>query len=494
MAASFFFYDLETSGFSPRSARIMQFAGQRTDLNLKPVGEPVNHFIKLTADVLPSPDAILVTGITPQRTLAEGLTEAEFLKVFDKEVVQPDTIFVGFNSVRFDDEFMRFLLYRNFYDAYEWQWKDRRSRWDILDVVRMTRALRPDGIEWPFAPDGKPANRLEYLTSVNKLDHADAHDALSDVRATIAVARLVHEKQPELFRYLLDMRSKKKVEALIGKGEPFVYTTGRYPSEHLHTSAAMLLARHPEMDSALVYDLRHDPSPFVKMSVDELVEAWQFTKDPDVLRLPVKTVKYNRCPAIAPLGVMKEPAAQKRISLTIETIMKNRALLQKHQTTFTDKVLQAVAKLDARREAEQTTLTDNELTVDGRLYEGFIDGADRAQLPKIRTAAPDKLSNFEGSLKDARLKSLLPLYKARNYPRSLDGPERAAWEAFCRRQIFEGGASSRLARYFARLKELANGEAPLGGKSSSEQQFLLEEMQLYGQSIVPSDEDGNAAG
>src|ERR1035437_7390415 len=104
MASNFFFYDLETSGFNPRAARVMQFAGQRTDLALKPVSEPVNVLIKLTPDVLPSPDAVLVTGITPQQTLADGLPEAEFLKLFYDEVVRPDTVFVGFNSIRFDDE------------------------------------------------------------------------------------------------------------------------------------------------------------------------------------------------------------------------------------------------------------------------------------------------------------------------------------------------------------------------------------------------------
>src|SRR3982751_5233001 len=243
MAASFFFYDLETSGFSARAARVMQFAGQRTDMNLKPVGDPVNVLVKLSADVLPEPDAVLLTGITPQQTLSEGLTEAEFLKYFYDEVVQPGTIFTGFNSVRFDDEFMRFLHYRNFYDAYEWQWKDSNSRWDLLDLVRMTRALRPDGIEWPFAPDGKPANRLEYLSKVNKLDHDHAHDALSDVTATIGLAQLVKQKQPELFDYLLQHRDKKTAKEVVLQGTPFVYTSGRYGSQFLHTTAVVLLAK-----------------------------------------------------------------------------------------------------------------------------------------------------------------------------------------------------------------------------------------------------------
>jgi exodeoxyribonuclease-1 len=184
MQKTFFFYDLETTGVSPRNGRVMQFAGQRTTIDLEPVGEPVNVMIKLTPDVLPDPDAILITGITPQQTIQDGYTEAEFLRLFCEEVAVAGTIFIGYNTIRFDDEFMRFMLYRNFYDAYEWQWQDDRGRWDLLDVIRMTRALRPDGIQWPFAPDGRPSNRLEYLTTLNKLDHESAHDALSDVHAT----------------------------------------------------------------------------------------------------------------------------------------------------------------------------------------------------------------------------------------------------------------------------------------------------------------------
>jgi len=484
MASSFFFYDLETSGFNPRSARIMQFAGQRTDLELKPIGEPVDVLIKLTPDVLPQPDAILVTGMTPQQTLTDGLTEAEFLKLFYDEVVQPDTIFIGFNSIRFDDEFMRFLHYRNFYDSYEWQWKDGCSRWDLLDVVRMTRALRPDGIKWPFAPDGKPANRLELLTGVNKLDHSNAHDALSDVKATIAVAKLVRDKQQDLFEYLLGLRDKKKVAKLVLAGQPFVYTSGRYPGTNLHTTAVVLLAKHPQQDAALVYDLRHDPTPFLDMSVDEVVEAWKFTKDPDALRLPVKTLKYNRCPAVAPLGVMKGHATQERLGLTLEAVTKHLNILNKHQATFAEKVSQAVARLDAEREKAQTSLVDDQLTVDERLYEKFIDAQDKQVMSVARAARPEELSELVDNFRDDRLKSLLPLYKARNYPTSLDDEERAAWDNFCAQRLFDGGQSSRLAKYFTRLSELADD------KLTGQQQYLLEELQLYGQSIVPADAAG----
>lgn len=479
MAASFFFYDLETSGISSRSARIMQFAGQRTDMDLNPIGDPVNEMIKLTPDVVPEPDAIMITGITPQQTLVDGYTEAEFLKFFYNEVVQPDTIFVGYNSVRFDDEFMRFLHYRNFYDPYEWQWVDGCSRWDILDVVRMTRALRPDGIEWPFAPDGKPTNRLEFLTKVNKLDHEHAHDALNDVLATIAVANLIKTKQPKLFQHLLDYRGKKAVAELVTSGLPFVYTTGRYPSTYLHTSAAVLLATNAQ-GNALVYDLRHDPTPFLDMSVDELVKVWQYTKDPDALRLPVKTLKFNHCPAVAPLGVIKDEEVQARLDLPVATISKHLALLKDKQQAFTKNVMQAVELMDVER--EQTYLVDDQASVDERLYDGFFEPGDKQAMRAVRSAAGEQLSASAFSFSDKRLTSLLLLYKARNYPQSLTSEERAVWDDFCHKQVFAGEQSSKLAKFFKRLAELGADE-----KLSDEKKYLLEELQLYGQSIVPAD-------
>jgi exodeoxyribonuclease-1 len=479
---TFFFYDLETSGFNPRSARIMQFAGQRTDLSLKPIGEPVNVLIKLTPDVLPEPDAIMVTGITPQQTIADGISEAAFLKLFYQEVALPGTIFTGFNSVRFDDEFMRFLQYRNFCDAYEWQWQDGKSRWDILDVVRMTRALRPDGIEWPFAPDGKPANRLEFLTKVNKLDHFAAHDALSDVQATIAVAALLQTKHPELFDYLLTMREKKKVAELVQQGKPFVYTSSHYSSSVLHTTAVVQIAKHPQQDASLVYDLRHDPTPYLQMSPQELAAIWKYSKDPDAVRLPVKTLKYNRCPAIAPLGVIKDEAAQSRINLSLETITKHLQLLTPELQNFAEKLQQAVGLLDAEREHEQTSMVDNQLNVDGRLYDGFITPADKPLMGVVRVAEPHDINGVLAErFSDERLKRLLPLYKARNFPAALDEEERLAWETFCKQQLFDGNTSSRLASFFARLQELSET------KLSDQQQYLLEELQLYGQSIMPVD-------
>lgn len=479
MAASFFFYDLETSGLNPRSARIMQFAGQRTDLNLQPVGDPVNVLIKLTPDVLPDPDAILITGITPQATISDGMTEAAFLKLFSETIAVPGTIFTGYNSVRFDDEFMRFLHYRNFYDAYRWQWCDDCSRWDLLDVVRMTRALRPDGIKWPVAADGKATNRLELMTALNGLDHEKAHDAENDVQATIAVARLIKAKQPKLFEFLLDMRDKRKVASLVQSRQPFVYTSGKYPAEFEKTTVTVMVADYQKGQGALVFDLRTDPEELAALPVSVLAKrlSWR-NREENLAPLPVKILRFNRCPAVAPLSVLDEPSHE-RLRLDMSRIEAHRQKLAR-MPELADKLLEVFALHE--RDWPQMELMTNAQAVDGKLYDGFIGDEDRAKMDTVRTATPEQLQTLQVQFSDQRLETLLPLYKARNYPRLLTSDERQTWDAFCTVRLAEGANDSRLAKYFRRIQVL--GSNP---RLSERQRYLLEELQLYGESLMPGE-------
>lgn len=477
MTESFYFYDLETSGINPRTARIMQFAGQRTTHDLEPIGEPDNILIKLTDDILPEPDAVLITGITPQKTRAEGISEIEFLQYFNEHIVMPGTIFTGFNSIRFDDEFLRFTHYRNFYDAYEWSWRDGRSRWDLLDVIRMTRALRPDEIKWPFDVNGKPSNRLELLTSLNKLEHTDAHDALSDVRATIAVARLLRSKQPRLFDYLLGMRHKKKVEALVGIDQPFVYSSGKYPSLYQKTTVAVRLGAHPGKQGALVFDLRHDPTELHNMSAKDISIAWRLRVDDETKRFPVKTLQYNRCPAVAPLSVLQShKEAQDMIKIDLELIKENFQKL-KQMTGIYAKLCDALVLMDTMR---QTEIVGSELVADEQLYDGFFPDQDRAKMSLVRGATDVDIMSLEPNFSDTRLQALFPLYKARNFKQRLSPEETLEWESFRVRKLLNGGGKSQVALFFSRLQALMNERA-----TDAQALYLLEELRLYGESIVP---------
>lgn len=447
----------------------MQFAGQRTDANLKPIGKPDNLLIKLGRDILPSPEAVLVTGITPQQTLTDGITEAEFCKYFVDKLATKDTCFVGFNNLRFDNEFIRFILWRNFYDAYEWFWKDGRSTWDLLDVVRMTRALRPDGIIWPFASDGKPANKLELLAAVNKLDHSNAHDALSDVQALIALARLLKSKQPKLYGYLLNIKDKTKVASLVNSGQPIVYTSGRYSAEFEKTTVAVGVAKISDRNSTLMYDLRVDPDQYKDLSPAKLAELWQL-RGKEAEYFPVKVLAYNHCPAIAPLSVL-DKKSESRLMLHKQIIENHFNKLQKIQD-FGDKLLEA-HKLTQK--AYQQEMIVDETNVDGALYNNFLKDDDKTKMRVVRSANAEGLAGLDLDFSDDRLRLLLPLYKARNFPNSLNPDVQTIWTSYHDKKIL-----GTIEEYFSKINELSASV-----DSDTKEGYLLEELRLWGESILP---------
>jgi exodeoxyribonuclease-1 len=471
MAHTFFFYDLETSGLSGRDDRIMQFAGQRTDTDLNPIGDPYNLLVALSDDTLPSPDALMVTGITPQQTVADGYTEAQFVEILMNEIFTEDTTVVGFNNIRFDDEFIRHLLWRNFRDPYEWSWRDGRSRWDMLDVVRMTRALRPDGITWPVDSEGKPTNRLELLTKANGIDHFAAHDALSDVEALIAVAKLIRDKQPQLYDYLLKLRDKKEVQKLVNLDDkqPFVYTSGRYDSTYHKTTIAWPLTAGKN-GNVIVYDLRHDPSQFVDLDSKALAKkfyaSWEERQAKDFVALPVKELQYNRAPAVAPLGVLEKGDGWQRIGLDQATIEANRQKLLA-APHFAENIR---SLYEGKPEYKKSP------DVEAQLYDGFLNDADRLRVQAVAAASEKDLADFHPEFQDERLSELLLHYKARSFPRSLSADEAATWEQW------------RAARLQRQLPGFMKAMGRLSQKELTDnQQFILQELQLWLENVAPSD-------
>ena len=469
MAKSYFFYDLETSGLNPRSDRIMQFAGIRTDENLKQIGESYNLLVKLNDDTLPSPEALMVTGISPQATLSDGYTEAQFAKILYEEIFTPETIAIGFNNIRFDDEFIRYLFWRNFHDAYEWSWKDDRSRWDLLDAVRMTRALRPEGINWPTDAEGKATNRLELLTKENGLAHEKAHDALSDVEALIAVTGLIRDKQPQLFNYLFSMRDKKMVKKLINldNREPFVYTSGRYNAEYNKTTVAFPLTSSKN-GNVVVYDLRYDPTPFFDKSQKELEDifyaSWEERQKKDYTPLPVKDLKYNQVPAVAPVNVLGKEKGWEKIGLTLSEIEKHKKILLS-RPDFSEKI---------RTLFENSPAFKKNINPEAQLYDSFLPDKDRSLLYMIQNANANKLADLQPNFIDERLPELLLHYKARNYPTSLSEEESIKWEEWRAAHI-----NSQLPNFIKSMQKLSSGNLP------EDKSFMLEELKLWVESIIP---------
>jgi len=471
MAKTFFFYDLETSGLNARQDRIMQFAGIRTDMQFNKIGEPFNMMVKLNDDTLPSPEAVMVTGITPQQTLDEGYTEAEFAKMIINDIFTPDTVAVGFNNIRFDDEFTRHLLWRNFYEPYEWSYKDGRSKWDLLDVVRMTRALRSDGIKWPVDEKGVATNRLESICKVNGIDHFRAHDAQSDVEALIAVTKLIQDKQPKLFEYLLMMRDKNEVKKLVNldNKQPFVYVSGRYDAQYNKTTVAFPLTSGNN-GNVIVYDLRYDPTPFIDMDLKELAKklfaSWDDRQSDNFVKLPVKQLQYNRAPAVAPIGVLSQSDGWKKISLNEATINKHREIL-----LSVPSFAENVRSIFENRE-EYKKSSDPE----AQLYDGFVSDGDKMRIEKVRNSTENELADFHPNFVDERLDPLLLHYKARNFPKSLSADESIQWEKW------------RIDRINAALPAFSSSLQKILSMTTDEKElFILQELNLWAESIMPSD-------
>lgn len=431
MTNTLYWHDYETFGTDPSRDRPSQFAGIRTDESLKVIGEPLVIYCQPCHDVLPAPEACLITGITPQKAAREGLPEPAFIAAIERELATPGTCGVGYNSIRFDDEVTRYTLYRNFYDPYEREWKHGNSRWDIIDMLRLARALRPQGIEWPDRDDGAPSFRLEHLTAANGLSHESAHDALSDVLATIELARLVKDRQPRLYQYAYEHRLKHKVADLIDpvRRQPFLHVSQRLPRENGYTALMLPLARHPVNANAVIaINLMADPAPLLLLSAEEIRERL-FTPraqlSPDQLPVQLKLVQANRCPMVATPKLMDQVAAA-RLGIDLEACERHWHIL-----------LGAEGLPDKMREVFVEPARDRGVRdADQRLYEGFLSNDDRHLLAEVRQAGSEQLQ-LGFPFRDERYRELLFQYRARHHPYTLTESEILRWREFCARRLTE---------------------------------------------------------
>jgi len=471
---TFLWHDYETFGANTRRDRPAQFAAVRTDADLNEIGTPLMWYCQPAPDFLPEPQACLITGITPQHCLQHGIPEYQFAQQINQEFAKAGTVGVGYNTIRFDDEITRFMLWRSLLDPYAREWQNQCGRWDILDMLRTTYALRPDGIVWPVNDEGKVSFRLEHLCTANGITHESAHDALSDVRATIALARLVRKVNPRLFEFCFSLHKKDRVIAEIGLPEqrPFLHVTGMVPVEHGCICAVWPLAPHPtNKNELIVWNLEHDPRELLGLDV-AMLRTRLFSKTDQlpegVTRLPIKTIHINKSPVVIRnlKTLVPEKAAQWGIDM--ETV-------QKHA----DYAL-ALPDLNAVWEQVFQRDHDTELDVDQDLYNGFIGNNDRRLLQNLTGYNGEKLARAAPQFQDGRLDELLFRYRARNFPESLTEAEVQRWDQLRSERFFEGSANAMtLDDYFAEIDRL-------GEDASERDQEILGALYDYAEQIVPS--------
>ncbi|MEN5392863.1 exodeoxyribonuclease I [Stenotrophomonas sp. TWI377] len=478
MADSFLFYDLETFGQDPRRTRIAQFAGIRTDADLNIIEAPVSFYVKPADDLLPSPIATLITGITPQHALSAGVTEAEAFARINDLMAQPGTCSLGYNTLRFDDEFVRHGLFRNFYDPYEREWRNGNSRWDLLDMMRLLHALRPDGIVWPQREDGATSFKLEHLATANNVREGDAHEALSDVHATIGLAKLFKQAQPRLWDYALKLRDKRFVGSLLDVDamRPVLHISMRYPAQRMCAAPVLPLARHPFINNRIIaFDLEGDIEPLLDLP-PETIAARLYTRAADMAegeqRVPLKEVHLNKVPALVAWNHLR-PADHARLGIDPAAIEANAERLRQIGPALAEKVRQVYSG--------ERSLAPSD--VDASLYDGFLADGDKSLMARIRTSPPAELASFAERLRDPRMPELLFRYRARNYPDTLDTTERSRWNDY-RRQRLLGDASlgeQTLPQFTAQLDALAAEHADDAGKLA-----LLQHLRDWGTHLQSS--------
>lgn len=472
---TFFWHDYETSGADSRRDRPLQFAGIRTTAKLEVIGEPVMFYGKPPTDAPPHPDACMITGISPQQAEREGLIEAEFAARVHEQLAQPGTCTVGYNSLRFDDEFTRQMLYRNFYEPYGREWENGNSRWDLIDLVRLCQALRPEGIVWPTREDGSPSFKLEHLAQANHLNQERAHDALSDVHALIGLARLIRARQPRLWDWYYALRRKQKVFELLDVIEmtPMVHVSSRYPANrHCLTIIAPLAAHPTRPGEVIVYDLASDPTAWLALDEDDIADRI-FTPRADlpegVERIALRTVHANRAPALAPMSVLQGVDLQ-RLQLDPERCLAHREVLRS-----TDGLAEKLRRVFQQR-TDLPPPEDPELALYGG---GFLSEADKRLLTQVRATPADQMAARDFAFRDARYPELLFRYRARNWPDALTPQECDRWEQFRHERLTRPTPLTALTLddYFARIADLR------ADPKAQTKLSLLDQLEAWGEKL-----------
>ena len=478
VAGSFLFYDLETFGADPRTSRIAQFAAIRTDCDLNQIETPISVFVRPADDLLPSPGATMVTGITPQHALREGMGEAAAFALIFEEMARPETCSLGYNSLRFDDEFVRHGLFRNFFDAYEREWRGGNSRWDLLDVLRLAHAIRPDGVAWPRREDGATSFKLEHLAEANGVRIGDAHEALSDVRALIGLARALKTAQPRLWDYALRLRDKRYASSLLDTiaMKPVLHVSQRFLASRLCAAPVLPVARHPRIDSrVIVFDLEQDPEPLLRLSAEGIAERL-YVRAIDLpegeSRIALKEVHTNRCPALVAWDHLRGPDFDR---LCIDPLLaeERAARIREAGPALVEKVRQVFAVERERVPSD----------VDASLYDGFIGDGDKRLFPQVRTTPPEALGLAEFPFRDARLPEMLFRYRARNWPETLDAEEWARWNDYRRWRLYDESGASEYS--FARYAEEIGMLRALHAQDTAKQ-VLLDQLEAWGREIAAS--------
>lgn len=270
---TYLFYDIETTGLNKCFDQVLQFAAIRTDHQLNELSR-YEIQIKLNPDVIVSP-AALITHRIGIAEFSKGLSEYEAIQKIHALFNTPNTITVGYNSLGFDDEFLRFSFYRNLLSPYTHQYANNCGRIDIYPITLLYYLFKPNHLKWPNN-NGSVNLKLENLNAMNQFFQGQAHNAMVDVEVTLALARKLFEDQT-MWHYVIDYFQKKNDESRIANQTIGFLVNGKIGAESRYIAPVLYLGQHLHYKNQLLY-LRLDDPNLIKTKQDKLKESTRIFK------------------------------------------------------------------------------------------------------------------------------------------------------------------------------------------------------------------------
>jgi exodeoxyribonuclease-1 len=407
----FVFYDLETTGISPEFDQPLQFAAIWTDENFVEK-DRVNIRCRLAPHILPSPQALVVTRVTPDKLTDPNLPS---LFEFSQQVAEfterwAPAIWVGYNTMKFDEEMLRQTFYQNLSpNIYATQFNGN-TRFDILPAVYAAYARHPDLLVWPTDDTGRWSFKLDRLAPANGFNTHNAHDALGDVEATIHVARLIATRSPALWSELIDNAQKARVQAKLESFQPYELVTRFGGGEPRSYVGCFCGYSHGNSAQAAFFDLNAaDPADFLEASDEVIFAAVDAT--PKIIR---------------GMSTNKAPALLEHTAPSAEHL--RRAAVIANAPEFRRRVGAAMAA----RFVEDTDAPPR--PVERQIYGEFYSNADKQLLQEFQHATATWLRRQEivASLSDSRLRQLGRRLVAFYSPELLTADEMALFKAYLR--------------------------------------------------------------
>lgn len=404
---NYVFYDTETTGTDTTFDQILQFAAILTDADLNEL-DRFEIRCRLLPHVIPAPGALLATRVTPAMLTDTTLpTHYEMMLQISEKLRQwSPAIFVGYNTLSFDEPLLRQAFYQTLQPVYLTN-TNGNQRADVLRLAQATAVLAPNAMAVPISDKGKPTLRLDTLAPANGFAHENAHDALADVEATIYMAQLVRDRAPDVWNALLPLVNKAEVTARLSSGDPNCLVDYHMGVPSLR--AVVGCGHHPKNPSMqAVFDLRRDPVEVMNLSEEDLA------KETKGSNRALRTIYTNKMPAIVDPALVAD--LQDAVDLPMAELVR-RAAVVTADGQFAARVGKAMEQRYPPFEPAQV--------VEQRMYEGFPSRADESRMQVFHLGDWYKRAEIAETIEDERYRELARRLVFVNAPEALAGTRRA---------------------------------------------------------------------